>query len=133
METIILIVLGFIVGWKLSEWITTASFMKILDDLGVSNDQLSKLNDQYAANLGIDEKPAEEAAEKIVNVKIEQHGNRLYAYDLHTDEFLVYADTAEELITALSQRYDGNTRVLIEKDQGGQLVESAVKDFKPAA
>lgn len=132
METVILILFGFIVGWKLSEWLTTASFMKILEDLGVGEDQLSKLNKQYAKNLGMEE-PAEETAENIVNVKIEQHSGRLYAYELHTDEFLVHADTAEEIVTALSQRYDGNTRILIEKDQGGQLVESAVKDFKPAA
>ena len=130
METIILIVLGFVVGWKISEWITTASFMKILNDLDVGTDALEKLNKQYSGELG---ESTEEAAEKIVNVKVEQHSSRLYAYDLHTDEFLVHADTAEELVTALSQRYDGNTRVLIEKDQGGQLVESAVKAFKPAA
>jgi len=130
METIILIVFGFVVGWKISEWITTASFMKILNDLNIGTEALEKLNKQYSGELG---EPAEEAAEKTVNVKVEQHGSRFYAYDLHTDEFLVHADTAEELVTALSQRYDGNTRVLIEKDQGGQLVESAVKAFKPAA
>jgi hypothetical protein len=40
METIILVAIAFVAGWKLNELIMAASFKKILDDLRVTDQSL---------------------------------------------------------------------------------------------
>jgi hypothetical protein len=126
METIILIVLGFVVGWKLSEWITTASFMRILDDLNVDTKDLEKLNKTYAKSLG------EEVEEDltVIQVKVEEHQGRLFAYESVKDTFLAHADNADDLLAKLIERFPPGTRITIDKDQGGILVQDAVNNLK---
>jgi len=126
METIVLVVLAFIVGWKLSEWITTTSFMKILDDLNVNTKDLEKLNKAYAKSLG------EEVEEdvNVIEVKVEEHQGRLFAYESVKDTFLAYADNADDLLAKLIEHFPPGTRITIDKDQGGVLVQDAVNNLK---
>ena len=67
-------------------------------------------------------------AVRTLNVKIEQIGGSLYAYTVDTDMFLAQGSTAEDLVRGILQRCPKGSRVICSRDQGGELIESAIKN-----
>jgi hypothetical protein len=123
METFIYIVISFIVGWKVSAWIQTYITKQILEDLGVTDKQLLKA----IADMEVD-KPEAAAIDNrtTVELKIETHGGHLYAFDLATDTFVSQAADPDSLVDTLFKRYPVNTRIVIQRENGGDLVEAAL-------
>ena len=123
METFIYIVISFIVGWKVSAWIQTYITKQILEDLGVTDKQLLKA----IADMEAD-KPEATAIDNrtTVELKIETHGGHLYAFDLATDTFVSQAADPDSLVDTLFKRYPVNTRIVIQRENGGDLVEAAL-------
>jgi hypothetical protein len=123
METFIYIVISFIVGWKVSAWIQTYITKQILEDLGVTDKQLLKA----IADMEAD-KPEAAAIDNrtTVELKIEAHGGHLYAFDLATDTFVSQAADPDSLVDTLFKRYPVNTRIVIQRENGGDLVEAAL-------
>ena len=125
METFIYITLAFIVGWKISAWVQTYITKQILEDLGVTDKQLLKaIADMEAEVPGA--KTAVTDNRTTVELKIEQHGAALYAYELATDTFISQAADPDSLIDMLFKRYPVNTRIVIQRENGGDLVEDAL-------
>jgi hypothetical protein len=124
METFIYIVLSFIVGWKLSAWVQTYITKQILQDLGVTDKQLLKA----IADMEAD-KPGATAIDNrtTVELKIETHGGHLYAFELATDTFVSQAADPDSLVDTLFKRYPVNTRIVIQRENGGDLVEAALE------
>ena len=101
MELIIIAVLAFAVGYKVSGIIHTLSFQKILKDLGVTDQQLTKLAENHGLLTEDDSKDSRIAEYEIT---IEQHGDQLYAFK--TDgEFVAQGPDQEALINRIAERY----------------------------
>jgi hypothetical protein len=132
METIILITLAFIVGWKLSEIVMAASFKKILEELKVPDSALKDL----ARRNGI-EIPADTTAEKQkgpeINIRIEQIDGRLFAYEVDQDSFVAQADDADQLLSRIIERFPVGTKITVLKEHGGDLITQAAERMKNAS
>jgi hypothetical protein len=129
METLILVICAFIVGWKASEFIHVISFKKILEDLKVSEKDLRKLHSQLAEQLG-DSEDAEKAqpdAKTIVDIKVEQHQGQLYAFEVDKDTFIAQGQNGDELLNRILEKYPVNYRVICDRTNGGDLIADAVE------
>ena len=115
--------MAFIVGWKISAWVQTYITKQILEDLGVTDKQLLKAIADMEAEL-----PSAKTVDTrtTVELKVEQHGAALYAYELATDTFISQAADPDSLIDILFKRYPVNTRIVIQRENGGDLVEDAL-------
>ena len=101
MELIIVTVLAFAVGYKVSAIIHTLSFQKILRELGVGEQALKDLARKNG--LLIEDAPRESPVTEY-EITIEQHGDQLYAFK--TDgEFVAQGPDQEALINRIAERY----------------------------
>ena len=126
-ETLILIILAFAVGWRLGSWITTQllsqSFREILKDLGVKNEQLIKL----ARDVGV-EIPAVNASTESgaaltpVEITLEQHQGVIYAYRKDNQQFLGQGTDRQGLIDSISKRMT-DVRLIIDQQDGADLLQ----------
>lgn len=127
MEQLIELVIVFALGWWLGAKVTTffhvAAFKKILEELGVSNDQLRKLGLRVARDLGVtppsDLNQPEDGLE-VIHIKLEQHQGQIYAFRKDNDGFLGQGTDRDSLIQHLKQRMN-NVRLII--DEGGDLLQ----------
>ena len=113
--------LGFGLGWFIASRIMTAlhlsSFKKILEDLGVTNQQLLKLRDTIDLELD-DAEP-----ETVCEIKIEQHGIQLYAYRKEDDHFLGQGTDRDSLIERISKEFSGQVRLIIREEDGAEHIK----------
>lgn len=119
MELILFSAIGFALGYVMGGWQAIRTFSSILTKLGVTNEQLLKLNESS-------EQTTEE--DHVVRIKIEEINGSLYAYTADTDTFLAQGSTAEDLVKGILQRLPTGSRVICSRDQGGELIESALKN-----
>lgn len=122
-ETIIIFVCGFALGHKLATLFHVAAFKKILEELGVSEDQLRKLGRRAAEELGVDS-PEFERNDGLreIHIKLEQHQGQIYAFRTDTDEFLGQGADQDSLIAHLKQRMTG-VRLVV--DEGSELLQKS--------
>jgi hypothetical protein len=129
METVILITIAFILGWKLNELLMAASFKKILEELKVPETALKDL----ARRNGI-EIPEDSAAEKQkgpeINLRIEAVGGSLLAYELDQDSFVAQGDDADQLLSRIIERFPVGTKITVLKEHGGDLITQAAERMK---
>ena len=122
MELLIWTAITFALGYMIGGWSAIKTFSRILQKLGVSDQQLRRLNEQQQAER------EHSQDDRVVNIKIEQIGESLYAYTVDTDTFLAQGSTAEDLVRGILQRLPTGSRVICSRDQGGNLIESALKN-----
>jgi hypothetical protein len=132
METVILITIAFVIGWKLNEIVMAASFKKILEELKVPDSALKDL----AQRNGI-EIPEESAAEKPkgpeINIRVEKIDGRLFAYEVGRDTFVAQGDDPEMLLSRIIERFPVGTKITVLKENGGDIIEQAVEQMKRTA
>jgi vacuolar-type H+-ATPase subunit I/STV1 len=119
METIILCVISAAVAWKASQFWHVIAFKKILEDLGISSQQLEKLNRQLSEVPGFDTEPQEPQA--VVEVRLEQLDGVILAYRKSDDQFLAQATDRDSLIQRLTENLTP-CRVVIAKEDGADLI-----------
>lgn len=108
---------AFWLGCTFTNFWNRVVFKQILDDLGVSQQQLEKL----AHDVGVE--TSEETAElERVSIKIEQHQGILYAFREDTDQFIAQGSDRESLIDAIAKRMT-NVRLVIKEENGAELVK----------
>lgn len=122
MELILLTTVIFALGYVIGTWSAIKTFSRILQKLGVSDQQLRKLNEEQTAAV------PEDRSNEVVQIKIEQIGGALYAYTVDTDTFLAQGTTAEDLVRGILQRLPTGSKVICSREQGGELIESALKN-----
>ena len=127
METFILLALGFVVGWKLSELFHVMSFKKILEDLNVKETDLRRLHSKLATELDDSVKEAEPQDKVVVEIKIEQHQGLLYAFEVEKDSFVAQGRDGDELLERILAKYPVNYRVICDKSNGGEFINEAVQ------
>jgi hypothetical protein len=116
METFIIIVLAFWAGWSLSKWWQSLVFKSIIDDLGITDEKLMTL---------LEDKSAEEPQEILeIEVRIEQHGDQLYAYRKSDDHFLGQGRDRERLLERLKSEFSGDVKLIITQEDGADLIKN---------
>jgi len=127
MELIIIAVVAFYFGFKISEIVHVSSFKKILNDLKISERQLRDLVKNNG--LDFDEAPEESRAARV-EIKIEQHLDQLYVYELGSDRFVAQGKTSDEIMQRIIDSYPKGTRVICTTENGGLILSSAAERFK---
>jgi hypothetical protein len=131
METIILVALAFIIGWKINEFILAASFKKILEDLNVSDQSLKDLARKNGIGVS-DDDPEEKPQGPEIQLKIESIDGGLLAYDSQ-DTFVAQAPDADTLLSRIIELFPAGTRITVLKEHGGDLITEAAERMKSVA
>lgn len=126
MEMIILAVTAFVFGWIAGALITTIkqaqAFKSILQDLGVTTEQL------LALKRKIDRKhePNSEPSKAQVEIRLEVHNGVIYAYRKDTNQFLAQGTNRDELVAALIERFarGEGAQLIIREADGANLVKT---------
>jgi len=123
-DIIVLLALGFVIGYKVSEIVHLISFRRIMRDLNITEQQLIKV----ARDNGIDvpddrsEEDRELGIRETIHIKIEQHGSQIYAYKSDTDEFLGQGTDPDDLVNGIARRFKG-IRMIV--DEGKDLLQKS--------
>jgi hypothetical protein len=114
MEYILVALVAFVVGWKISNWVSAVAFKGILEDLGVSNEKLEQMiRDKYSDNEVAETTVNSDGIElEVMEIKIEEHEGRLYAYRVADDRFLAQGTDRDTLIEGLTQNLT-NVRLIV--------------------
>jgi hypothetical protein len=131
METVILVTLAFIIGWKLNELLMALSFKKILEELKITDKDLKALAQKNGIELA-DDTPAENTKGPEINIRIEQIDSRLFAYELGQDSFVAQGDDADQLLSRIIERFPVGTKITVMKEHGGDLITQAAERMKKA-
>ena len=126
MEIFILIAVAFAFGWYMGNLVTTyllaLSFRQILQDLGVTNQQLRKLATDVGVELpDVNQNTADGDGLTPLEIVLEQHQGVIYAYRKDTQQFLGQGTTREGLVESISKRMD-NVRLIIDTADGADLL-----------
>jgi hypothetical protein len=124
MEYIIVFVIGFALGWFLQSWISAKAFVEILKDLDVPEDKIIAL----AKRDGADVSEFEDSAKPVVELKVEQVGDRLMAYSAKDDFFVAQGVDAAALFKEIIAKHSIGTSVVIV--EGSELVNDYVTSLK---
>jgi len=112
---ILALVIGFIVGAKVSHIWQQFVFTEILKDLGVTDQQLQNLIKDAAETDDGDH------LERL-EIRIDEHQGQLYAYTLDDNRFLGQGKDREQLIEHLKLNLT-NVRLIIQEENGGTLLQ----------
>ncbi len=123
MESLIALVVGLYIGWKINEVIMLYTFKKVLEDLNVKPEELKAMAQRLGVIL-----PEEDAVTSdddsqlpIIEIRLEQHNDVLYAYRKDTGQFLGQGATKELLIERMGETLT-QVRLVINQDDGAALV-----------
>lgn len=107
----VLFIVGFVCGWYVSSKVTAAfylgMFKMILTDLKITNKDLVAMARKHGADFITEEqeatlKAAEESDLERIEIKVEKHGDMLYAFRVDNDKFLGQGTDPKALITEMS-------------------------------
>ncbi len=124
METVILVTIAFIIGWKVNELMMTATFKKILEELRVSDQSLIALIQRKHTELSDDDSEDKPQGPEV-ELKIEQHQGQLLAFEASMDTFVAQGADADQLLTQIIQHFPAGTRIVVAKEHGGDLITQA--------
>ena len=121
-ETVLIVVAAF---WLGNRWATNFHrniFREILKELGVTEQQLQDLmqrQQRQLTGLTIEESTADLT---VVEVRLEQDGNQIYAYRKDDSTFLGQGRDRDSLIERLNQNLTP-CRVVIDLEDGADLLQ----------
>lgn len=117
-------VLGFALGWRINNAFHVAAIKQLLTELGVSDRQLMKVAKDIATELGPEAQAKIRALEERANdgleqieIKVEKHGEVLYAFRKDNDAFLGQGTNKDQLIEAMSKRMKNVRLTVVEGDE----------------
>jgi len=122
LDFLIVCVIGFWIGWRASAAWQVLAFKKLLEDLGVSNEQLKKVGRDQGLTFE-DDLPAEPDPEQfpVLEVRVEQQPEGLFAYRKSDSQFLAQGKDRETLMQNLVNNLT-NVRVVVAKEDGADLI-----------
>ena len=124
MEYLIVALVAGYIGWKASSALNNSLHGEMLQELGVTEQQLRDLARRKGIELDIDGEPEEEPSEVRIAVRIEQHQGVLYCFSKEDDRFLAQGVDREELLTRIRDqiRGDADIRLIITSEDGAEFV-----------
>lgn len=112
MDTIIALTVGFWLGWLLHGIIMRSMMRTALRSAGIDLRELErKLKEAIEEDDGLK-----------VTVKVERHGDMLYAYEHPNDRFLGQSRDRDDLMKQIAQKFPAGTNVTIPKELGAELM-----------
>lgn len=125
METILILiaifVAGFIAGYKVQEKIMFFTMAEMFKKAGITNKDLDKFIGHWAEDIEDPDLSKDDEGYEIVNIKVEKHGEVLYAFRKDNDQFLGQGDSKESLIKRLGEKAVG-IRMVVEEGDGAELI-----------
>jgi hypothetical protein len=106
--------IGFVVGWRINSWFTVMNMRSILDDLGITPEQMQRLHDHARKESGQDDL-------RVIVARLELMNGVLYCWAKDTGAFLGQGESAQQLIEILADKHVGY-RILIAESDGGTLL-----------
>ena len=123
-EFLIVFILGWYIGHKISGYWMALSFREILKDLGVTEQQLRKLAEKNDIPLPV-ENPRDSITGEVtltpMEIRIEEHQGILFAYRLDNDQFLGQGPDRDQLIERLKDNLT-NVRLIVAEENGANLI-----------
>lgn len=129
MEYLLIACVAFVAGWKAADFVITATFMKILEQLKVTGTDLEHAARALGTQAGIDFPATETVDTAAVSVRIEQHQGCYYAYHTVNDEFVAQGDTPESLLGSMLQRLPEGSTIIVEPGQCSDIIELALTTY----
>lgn len=123
-ETITLIVvfaIGWFIGSRVQYFLDRITFKSILDDLGITGQQLRDLVDRDDTPV-VNANTADGDNLEPMEVTLEQHQGVLYAYRKDTKQFLGQGTDQHTLIESIRNRMQG-VRLIIDQQDGAELLQ----------
>ena len=117
---ILCFIAGLWIGYRVNDIIMKVTFGKMLEEAGVTNKDLDKLIKHWKPKMEAAGLETPDQMEEI-EIKIEKHNDTLYAFRKDTDQFLGQGASKEDLIKALSYKFN-NVRLLIDKNDGAEFI-----------
>lgn len=115
LDLIVVFLVAFYLGHKLSSLWQQWTFARILDDLGVKPEQIKALLEEDLAAA------VDEDGLTRLEVRVEQHQGVLFAYRTDTEEFLGQGTDKQTLIDSIARRLR-DVRLVIHEGQGAELL-----------
>jgi hypothetical protein len=117
---ILIFAAGAYLGYKVNELLMAHIFRKMLDDAGITTNQLNQFSDHWKAKLGQEEDDS--VTLELVEVKIEKVNDQLFAFRVGSDEFIAQGRTKEDLLAAIEKRMT-NVKLVISQEHGAEFVK----------
>lgn len=116
-------VLGAIIGWKVNDYLHRTILAQLLEEAGVTQEKLQEMMTRLQRELPDDhpDKIRDELPE--VEVKIEQHGEMLYAFRKEDDQFLGQGRDRDELIDRLQEKNNSTFKMVVSQEDGADLLQ----------
>lgn len=118
LEIIVIACVAFWLGSRLTMKFQEQVFMKILQDLGITTDQLQALNKELNFVENDDGVKLEE-----MEIRIEEYQGRLYVYRVSDNKFLAQGEDREKLIESLTQNLT-NVRLIVSEENGAGFIKN---------
>ena len=115
-------ILGAIVGYKVADALHKTLIPDIFRRVGVTPEKLEAVMKDLQREINVEEGRADEFPK--LEIKVEQHGEFMFAYRKDTDLFLAQGRTREELIAMISQKVANVTLVIAEADGAALIKEN---------
>jgi len=119
LQYLIVFACGAYIGYKLNELLMVHIFRKMLEDAGITDQQLNQFTDHWKTKLGTAD---DSVTLEIVEVKIEKVNDQLFAFHVGSDEFIAQGKTKEDLLAAIEQRMT-NVKLVISQEHGAEFVK----------
>jgi hypothetical protein len=120
---LIIFVAGLYIGYKVQEKIMFYTMAEMFKQAGITNKELDKFIGHFKEDFEVDTK--DEEGYEVVDIKVEKHGEVLYAFRKDNDQFLGQGSCKESLIARLGEKAVGIRMVVAEGDGaefiGGQF------------
>jgi len=115
-------ILGGIVGYRVADALHKALIPDIFRRAGVTQEKLESVMKDLQKEINQEEGRTDEFPK--LEIKIEQHGDRMYAYRKDTGLFLAQGKTREELIAMITEKVSNVTLVIAEADGAALIKEN---------
>ena len=115
-------ILGGIVGYRVSDYLHQSVIADLLRRAGITPDRLLTIMKDLQKEIDVEEGKAAEFPK--LEIKVEQHGDHMYAYRKDSGLFLAQGKTRDELIAMITEKVSNVTLVIAEADGAALIKET---------
>jgi hypothetical protein len=115
-------ILGAIVGYRVADALHKTLIPDIFRRAGVTQEKLESVMKDLQKEIDLEEGKTDEFPK--LEIKVEQHGDRMYAYRKDSGLFLAQGKTRDELIAMITDKVSNVTLVISEADGAALIKEN---------
>lgn len=119
LEFILGVIAGAAVGWKIASWLHMGTLMMIFKEFNISEQQI--LQALKKEGIEVDDEVMDGDDAVVMRIKVEQHGDQLYAYTVDDDVFVAQGFTAEDLSDKVLKTMPLGGSFTCRSDEGGKF------------